>query len=372
VTIPDVVCVIDSGLVKETRYKDHSRMTLLANTSVSKASAKQRAGRAGRVQAGVCFRLYTRAAHAKFLSFTRPEIQRVPLEDLCLHVLSSTEDQPFDLLSQALDPPAASAVTSAVKHLDELGALESCDDGVQLTTLGRCMARLPLDVHLSKLLIVAVGLDCLEDALTVAAAMSYQSPFVSPFDKRDAAEAAKKQFHPECLSDSLAVVNAYNQWQHLKQSKASSLATFCRKNFLHSNRLQQLARARQDLRRTLASALPRLPPQSSDQNSPTRLRQALVAALAPQIARQDYQESQKRRLSLTFHQGVAGRIHPSSLTTGLSPLGVQQARWLAYQSRMETTSSFALECSVASPLWLALFGRSFTIKALEGVVVVDG
>lgn len=106
VTIPDVVFVVDSARVKETRYRESARMSSLVTTLVSKASAKQRAGRAGRVREGFCFRMITRARYAKLAGHTTPEIRRVPLESLCLHVLNSDLGQPMDVLTRALDPPA--------------------------------------------------------------------------------------------------------------------------------------------------------------------------------------------------------------------------------------------------------------------------
>eukprot|EP00911_Craspedida_sp_UC1_P001293 UC1_evm1s974 len=174
VTIPDVVFVVDSARVKETRYREAARMSSLTTTHVSKASARQRAGRAGRVRAGFCFRLVTRTRWSRLAAHTTPEIRRVPLEPLCLHILATGMGQPGDVLSAALDPPQIGAVGNALGALCEVGAVRSqgsnathlveksttvarsfsggrrhpSTTAVELTALGEHLARLPVDVHL--------------------------------------------------------------------------------------------------------------------------------------------------------------------------------------------------------------------------------
>ncbi|XP_055647498.1 ATP-dependent RNA helicase DHX29 isoform X2 [Falco peregrinus] len=100
ITIPDVVFVIDTGRTKENRYHESSQMSSLEETFVSKASALQRQGRAGRVRDGFCFRMYTRDRFESFMEYSVPEILRVPLEELCLHIMATlaavmTEKSPF-------------------------------------------------------------------------------------------------------------------------------------------------------------------------------------------------------------------------------------------------------------------------------------
>lgn len=156
VTIPDVVFVIDTARVKETRYREAARLSSLVTTLVSKASARQRAGRAGRVREGFCFRLVTKARYLKLPGHTTPEIRRVPLESLCLHVLNSGMGQPTQILTTALDPPQAGSVTNALLALKEVGAVRiNSNADYLLTPLGRHLANMPVDVYIGKMLILA-------------------------------------------------------------------------------------------------------------------------------------------------------------------------------------------------------------------------
>jgi len=156
VTIPDVVFVIDAARVKETRYREATRLSSLVTTLVSKASARQRAGRAGRVRSGFCFRMVTRARYGKLAAHTTPEIRRVPLESLCLHILNSGMGQPVEILTLALDPPQAGSVTNALLALKEVGAVRvSGDSFFALTALGCHLASMPVDVYIGKMIILA-------------------------------------------------------------------------------------------------------------------------------------------------------------------------------------------------------------------------
>nr|KAG5687084.1 hypothetical protein BaRGS_017102 [Batillaria attramentaria] len=141
ITIPDVVFVIDSGKVKENRYNERSQMSSLIEVFISKANAKQRQGRAGRVRDGFCFRLYTAEKYHKMAEFTLPEILRVPLEELCLLIMPSS-------------------VQRAMSLLYEVGACFA--DTRELTPLGHHLASLPVNVRIGKMLIYAAILGCLE------------------------------------------------------------------------------------------------------------------------------------------------------------------------------------------------------------------
>ncbi|CAG5133906.1 unnamed protein product, partial [Candidula unifasciata] len=160
ITIPDVVFVIDSGKAKESRYLETSRMSVLEEVFISKASCKQRAGRAGRVREGFCFRLFTQGQFREFRAYTTPEMLRVPLEELCLSIMKCQYGKPDQFLSGALDPPQGLAVSRAMNLLKEVGACQS--DDCTLTPLGHHLAALPVDVRIGKMLILAAIFGCLE------------------------------------------------------------------------------------------------------------------------------------------------------------------------------------------------------------------
>ncbi|EDL18402.1 DEAH (Asp-Glu-Ala-His) box polypeptide 29, isoform CRA_a [Mus musculus] len=160
ITIPDVVFVIDTGRTKENKYHESSQMSSLVETFVSKASALQRQGRAGRVRDGFCFRLYTRERFEGFLDYSVPEILRVPLEELCLHIMKCDLGSPEDFLSKALDPPQLQVISNAMNLLRKIGACEPNEP--KLTPLGQHLAALPVNVKIGKMLIFGAIFGCLE------------------------------------------------------------------------------------------------------------------------------------------------------------------------------------------------------------------
>jgi ATP-dependent RNA helicase DHX36 len=197
ITIDDVVFVIDAGRVKENRYDHERRMAMLVETWVSRASAKQRRGRAGRVQPGVCFHLFSsRTERHVFSDYTMPEMLRVPLHEMCLQIklLDLMEGDARGFLKRAVNPPNESALDTAIQTLRELRAIDAEKDD-RLTALGYHLATLPVDPRLGKILLFGALFRVCEPMLTVAAAMSFRSPFLSPLDKRDEADRAKRKFN---------------------------------------------------------------------------------------------------------------------------------------------------------------------------------
>ena len=187
VTIPDVVVVVDTGRVKERQWDPRRGMASLEEGWVSRAAARQRAGRAGRVRPGKCFALYTSHRHEeKMRSHQVPEMHRVPLTEIVLQIKKlrvGTSAEGF--LAGSIEPPNPAAVDAAVATLREVGAISSVprekgrsDEG-ELTPLGHHLATLPVDCRVAKMLVYAAVLSCLSPALTIAACLSYKSPFAS-------------------------------------------------------------------------------------------------------------------------------------------------------------------------------------------------
>ena len=249
ITIDDVVYVVDSGKCKENGYDPNTRMQLLLERWVSRASAKQRRGRAGRVRPGRCFRLYTRQMHDEvFDEHTMPEIKRVPLEGLCLQIqLQRMSGGIAGFLGKALEPPEEDSIKSAIKTLRQIGAL---DEKENLTSLGQHLASLPVDVRVGKMLLYGAVLGCLGPVLTIAAVLGGRSPFVAPLDKRDDADAAKRMF-AEDQSDHLTNLNAFNAWLDARALGKGAEMAFTRDNFLSFRTLEGIA----DLRAQFAQLL---------------------------------------------------------------------------------------------------------------------
>ncbi|CAM9875864.1 unnamed protein product [Ectocarpus sp. 8 AP-2014] len=170
VTVPGVRFVVDPGYVKQKTYDPARRMESLVVVPISQVAAQQRAGRAGRTAPGQCYRLYTRNCYGGMLGETVPEILRTNLANtlLYLKVLGVDDILAFDFL----DPPAEDQSLEALQHLYCLGALDQ--DG-RATDTGRHMSRFPLEPSLSRTLLEAGELGCLEEILTIVALLSVES-----------------------------------------------------------------------------------------------------------------------------------------------------------------------------------------------------
>ena len=254
VTIEDVVHVVDAGKLKETGYDIGTGMPTLLEAWVSKASAQQRRGRAGRVRPGVCWRLYSRATHAGFAAFALPEIQRVPLIGALLSATSLRSGGPGGataLLAKAPSPPAPATLAAAAATLVHLGAM---DTRLRLTALGRRLAALPLDPRVGKMLVFACLLRCVGPALTVAAVFGGRSLFVAPLDKREEANAAKAAFAGDGCSDHIAAVRAFDGWLAAKKEGRSAEERYIRESYLSRRGLMEVADSRRQCAGLLVEA----------------------------------------------------------------------------------------------------------------------
>ncbi|KAG5648099.1 hypothetical protein DXG03_007134 [Asterophora parasitica] len=244
ITIPDITCVIDTGKHREMRFDEKRQISRLVETFIAKSNAAQRRGRAGRVQSGLCFHLFTKLRHdTQMADNPLPEMMRLSLSDLSLRIKimkvklgSSIED----VLSRALDPPASINVQRAVSMLVEVRALTPSEE---ITPMGRLLSKLPTDVHLGKFLLTATLFRCLDPALTIAAALNSKSPFVSPFGFEQEADRAKQSFRVES-SDFLTIHNAFASWRRAS-ANPSFVRKFCRVNYLSHQNLQQIEELRQ-------------------------------------------------------------------------------------------------------------------------------
>lgn len=209
ITIDDCVYVIDSGLMKEKCFDTNRNMESLDVVWISRANCNQRKGRAGRVMSGICIHLYTQFRFKySFLSQPIPEIHRVPLEQLVLKTKTLpnfTNQNVLEVLGQTLEPPTDEQIFSAIKRLQDVGAL---DEAQQLTPLGHHLSALPVDVRLGKLMLFGAIFQCLDSILTIAACLSHKTPFISPFNERNLADKVKQKY-ATCNSDHLTCLLAY-------------------------------------------------------------------------------------------------------------------------------------------------------------------
>ncbi|KAM7304015.1 pre-mRNA-splicing factor ATP-dependent RNA helicase DHX16 [Ixodes scapularis] len=237
-TIDGIIYVIDPGFCKQNSYNARTGMDSLVVTPISKASARQRSGRAGRVAAGKCFRLYTAWAYEHELEDNSiPEIQRVNLGNvvLMLKSLGINDLLHFDFL----DPPAHETLVLALEQLYALGALNHMGE---LTKLGRRMAEFPVDPMMAKMLLASEKYRCSEEVLTVAAMLSVNSSiFYRPKDKIVHADTARKNFFSPG-GDHLTLMCVYNQWAETDFS-----TQWCYENFIQHRSMKRARDIRDQL-----------------------------------------------------------------------------------------------------------------------------
>ncbi|CAE8581862.1 unnamed protein product [Polarella glacialis] len=265
ITVDDVGFVVDSGRMKEMRYDPLRRMSSLEDCFVTKANARQRRGRAGRIAPGVAVHLFTRYRHDSLMdSYQKPEVQRVPLEQLILRIVATIGKNAGGkgistkiVCLRLIEPPAKSAVERSVADLVEMEALCAEGGAQRLTALGEHLASLPVDARIGKLILLgaAFGPDALDKSLTVAAALSCgRSVFYAPLEKREEANMAQRNFamkicSPGMESDHLAVLQAYMEWE-----RAGDKYNFCQENFLGFRTMQGISQLKQQLLTILSSA----------------------------------------------------------------------------------------------------------------------
>mmetsp|Transcript_22420 Transcript_22420/g.76149 ORF Transcript_22420/g.76149 Transcript_22420/m.76149 type:complete len:1472 (+) Transcript_22420:20-4435(+) len=378
VTLEDVTVVVDTGRVKEMQYDARRQMASLVEGWVSKASAKQRAGRAGRVRPGVCWALFTKQrAERGFKPFATPEIARVPLAEVALQAKRIGLGTIAAVLGGTPDPPSEAAVADAVTSLREVGALTSAEGSAEegeLTPLGYHLAALPLDVRVGKLVVTAALLGCLAPALTVAACLSNKSPFLhsSPEAKRALAGGQP--------SDHLAAVAAYDGWVAARSSGTTSAAsTFCRRHGLDESTLTAVAdiraqvaallgeagflgaEGRQRRHNALAAAEDSTAPWNIHARSAPLLMAVVAAGLYSNIA--SLQEGQW----LDSSGEVA--VHPGSALHGVSK---PPHPFAAYHEKVRTGRVFIRECSAVPPTALLLFGGQIAVQHDRGTLTVGG
>ncbi|MFO7667022.1 MAG: ATP-dependent RNA helicase HrpA [Desulfobacterales bacterium] len=241
ITIPGIKYVVDTGLARISHYTPRSRSTALPVVRISRSSADQRKGRCGRVENGICIRLYPREDYESRPLYTLPEILRSNLAEVILRMialnLGDISAFPF------IDGPPPRSINDGYEILLELGAIERGNgdkSGFSLTKNGKLMASLPVDPRISRMLIEAGKRGCLEEMIVIAAALSCQDPRERSADKIDEANRAHRQFM-DTQSDFIAILNIWNKFNEaLKGAKIiAGIKKFCRANYLSFRRMKE-------------------------------------------------------------------------------------------------------------------------------------
>ena len=389
ITVEDIVAVVDTGRVKETSFDPVTKMVRLEEVWASRSACKQRRGRAGRVQAGKCYKLYTRSAEGKMKERPDPEIRRVPLEQLCLTVKAMGIGDVARFLANTVSPPESLAVGSALALLRRMGAF----DGSEITALGRHLSAIPADLRCGKLLVYGVTFGCFDVCLTMAAVLAARSPFVAPQSKRDESKASRAAFAGN-QGDLLCDARAYEAWAEKRDKMHNrELRTWCESTYLsiqtlhdiHSNRTQYLSAMKE------SAFLPwdyRPDPTSSfnvhGTNDPL-IRALIAGACTPQIARIDFPEKKfassasgaieldPEARTIKFFDEDNGRVfvHPSSTLFGAQSF-VSGTAYLSYFSKMETSKVFIRDLTPLNVYSLLMFSGPITVDTQGRGLLVDG
>ncbi|KAL8198834.1 UNVERIFIED_CONTAM: putative ATP-dependent RNA helicase dhx33, partial [Gekko kuhli] len=240
ITITGIKYVVDTGMVKAKKYTPESGLEVLAVQRVSKAQAWQRAGRAGREDSGLCYRLYTEDEFEKFDRMTVPEIQRCNLASVMLHLLALRIPNvlTFDFMSK----PSPEAIQAAIEQLVLLGAAERKDDQLILTMLGRKMAAFPLEPKFSKTILMSPRFHCSEEILTIVSLLSVDSVLHNPLSRRDEVQAVRKKFISS-EGDHITLLNIYRAFKNISGNRE-----WCRENFVNSRNMMLVSDIRAQLR----------------------------------------------------------------------------------------------------------------------------
>ncbi|XP_019095019.1 PREDICTED: pre-mRNA-splicing factor ATP-dependent RNA helicase DEAH1 [Camelina sativa] len=329
-TIDGIKYVVDPGFSKMKSYNPRTGMESLLITPISKASATQRAGRAGRTSAGKCYRLYTAFNYNNDLEEnTVPEVQRTNLASVVLALKSLGI---HDLINfDFMDPPPAEALVKALELLFALGALNKLGE---LTKAGRRMAEFPLDPMLSKMIVVSDKYKCSDEIISIAAMLSIGgSIFYRPKDKQVHADNARMNFHTGNVGDHIALLKVYSSWKETNYS-----TQWCYENYIQ---VRSMKRAR-DIRDQLEGLLERVEIEiSSNLNELDSVRKSIVAGFFPHTAK-----LQKNGSYRTVKHPQTVHIHPNSGLAQVLP------RWVVYHELVLTSKEYMRQVTELKPEWL--------------------
>uniref|UniRef100_A0AAQ4QP43 RNA helicase n=1 Tax=Gasterosteus aculeatus aculeatus TaxID=481459 RepID=A0AAQ4QP43_GASAC len=362
ITINDVIFVIDSGKVKEKSFDTLSHVSMLKTVWISKASALQRKGRAGRCRPGICFRLYSRLRFHNMLEFQVPQLLRMPLQELCLQtkLLAPSSCPVAEFLSKAPQPPAAHAIRNAVQMLKSIDAMDQHED---LTDLGYHLADLPVEPHLGKMVLCAVVLKCLDPILTIACTLAYRDPFILPAQgtQKKAALHNRKCFTSTSFSDHMALLRAFQAWQ--KARSEGWERSFCEKNFLSQATMDMILGMRTQLLgqlRAIGFVRARGGSDIRDVNLNSEnwavVKAALMAGMYPNLVHINRETSM-----ISSNREKKVHFHPTSILSQSQfkekSAQVLPTDWLIYDemSRGHRMASVRC-CSVLTAITVAIFG----------------
>ncbi|TVU41410.1 hypothetical protein EJB05_14925, partial [Eragrostis curvula] len=329
-TIDGIVYVIDPGFSKHKVYNPKIRLEVLLKSPISKANAHQRAGRAGRMRSGKCFRLFTEKSFIEDLKqHSYPEILRSNLSYMVLILKKLGIDclVHFDFM----DPPAPECLMRALEALNYLGAL---DDEGNLTPLGELMSEFPLEPQMSKMIVISPKYSCSNEILSISAMLSAPNCFLRPREAQKAAGEAKARFvHVD--GDHLTLLNVYHAYKNNEDPQ------WCYENFIDVGALKFADKVRQQLVRIMNRLnLKMCSPYFSDNAYYVSIRKALLAGYFMQVA-----HLEQTGHYLTVKDNLVFRLHPSN---GMD----DKPEWVIYSECILSTRNFLRTVTRIRGKWL--------------------
>ncbi|ELV8765939.1 ATP-dependent RNA helicase HrpA [Vibrio vulnificus] len=337
-TVPGIKYVIDPGTARISRYSYRTKVQRLPIEPVSQASANQRKGRCGRVQEGICIRLYSEDDFNSRPEFTDPEILRTNLASVILQMtalgLGDIEAFPF------VEAPDKRNILDGVRLLEELGAINSNakDPKKRLTAVGKQLARLPIDPRLARMVLEAPRLGCLKEVMIIAAALSIQDPRERPSDKQQSADDKHRRFYHED-SDFLTFVNLWNHIQ--KQQKALSGNQFrrqCKDDYLNYLCVREWQDVYFQIHQSMREMEFKL---NSEPGSYDAVHSAILTGLLSHIGMKDQEKNE-------YHGARNARFH---IFPG-SGLFKKQPKWVMSAELVETSKLWGRIIAKIQPEWI--------------------
>ncbi|MHC1763888.1 MAG: ATP-dependent RNA helicase HrpA [Verrucomicrobiia bacterium] len=372
-TIPGVRYVVDTGLARISRYSPRTRTKRLPIEPVSQSSARQRAGRSGRMENGVCIRLYAEEDFAARPKDSQPEIQRANLAEVILKMkawrLGEIETFPF------IDPPQNQAIQSGYQLLQELGAL---DAERRLTPLGQDLARLPVDPSIGRMILQSVKEGAVEPVLIVAAGLSVQDPRERPMDKQEAANQAHRQFL-DGTSDFLTLLNIWKAYDAKFEAlrTQNQMRKFCRASFLSYNRMREWVDIHAQLEEAVAALKSARQEAAAGQDAYAAIHRSVLSGLLGHIAQRTdrnlYNASANRQLMLWPGSGLFDRNGrqdtrkpgPGKGSAAAPQSKPRQPAWIVAGEIVETSRLFGRTVAGVDPAWIAELGEPIA-KRMHG------
>ena len=361
-TIPGIRYVVDTGLARVSRYNPRTQTQRLPIEAISKSSAEQRKGRCGRVEDGICIRLYAEQDYAARDEYTQPEIQRANLAEVILRMLDlefgEVEAFPF------IDPPTPQAIRGGYQSLEELGAI---DRQKKLTRLGQDMAHMPIAPTVSRMVLQAQAEGALAEVLVIAAAISAQDPRERPAGQEAAADGMHRQFI-DPRSDFLTFFNIWLAYHdRMEQGTQSQLRKFCRQHFLSFLRMREW----RDIHAQLCFALKELGGFRLDTGCAQRedaydaVHRCILTGLFSNVAyrKQDdrggnniYTAARGRQVMLFPGSGLFARGNKSRRGEAGAEKAGQPPAWMISAEIVETNRVYARTAAAIQPQWILDLG----------------